>query len=107
MTSVDVPELGEMEVEAVFRHKDMVDYLVVEFSRAEYATPGFVLQPVITCNAHGERVYDGPETAQLWHYVEQREQRRHNRADITLAALQLYSDKTLLNMKGLHAHPVR
>lgn len=107
VTKDDVPELGDMEVETVFRHKDILDFLVSEFGCAEYATPDFVLKPKIALNAHGERVYDGPETAYLWHYLQQLEQRDHKRVDVVIAAVQLYSDKTLLNMKGLQAHPVR
>lgn len=50
---------------------------------------------------------DEPYTADFWRWLQQQLIKKRGRDDFTIAALQLYSDKTLLNFKGVTAHPVR
>lgn len=56
------------------------------------------------------RVFDGPHTADVWIKLQQLLRGRlpaAQQSKAAIAALQLYSDKTLLTMKGLQAHPIR
>ena len=108
VTPEDVPELGDMQPKAVLRYRDMTDFLRTQFSNPQYAQE-FVLRPRRDHNEDGERVFSTPETGDVWNYAQALLDRRFcsSAVDPVIAALQLYSDKTLLNMKGLQAHPVR
>lgn len=109
VTKDEVPELGDEEMSAKFFYKDTEDWLI-----EQYGNPSLkgvlVHEASKSFNEHGERCYDTPEHGDAW--LRQQEILRSTLPvpDIgppVIAAIQLYSDKTLLNRKGLDCHPVK
>jgi len=52
-------------------------------------------------------VYSQPDDGDRWLWFQDKLRAQHPGQSPVVAAVQLYSDKTLLNMKGLTAHPIR
>jgi hypothetical protein len=97
----DYPELGDISVSAPFHHRDIVKYLVSEFGNRKYKNH-FTLRGYEDIQPSGKRVYSHPHTADAWLHLQSLIP-----PHAVLAALQMYSDKSLVNDKGLHAHPVK
>lgn len=107
VTKEQVLELGDLQIEATLRYKDTQEFLVNEFGNTAYQE--MALGPVEQRNSKGQRVFAEPHTADLWHNLQRRLECVFSmgQGQLVIAALQLYSDKTLLNMKGQQAHPMR
>ncbi|GAX77802.1 hypothetical protein CEUSTIGMA_g5245.t1 [Chlamydomonas eustigma] len=111
ITKEDVSQLGDTVITADFHHKDMVTFLKEQYGNKEYQGY-FALQFKEERTEGGDRCYDDVHNCELWEQIEKRVRRDHPNPVATgrppmLAALQLYSDKTLLNMKGVNSHPIR
>jgi hypothetical protein len=89
------------EVIVPFFFRDMNHFLSEEFSNEEYKG-FFATKSGPVYNSRGDRVYNHPHNADAWIHLES-----NLPADHVIAALQVYSDKTLINSKGLSAHPIR
>ena len=102
----DVPQLGDIVMSAKFFLKDTEDWLRGEFDNPTYKD-NFVMEAKEYHNEDGERCFNTPEQCDAWLYQQKalRELLPHH--DPVVAAIQLYSDKTLLNRKGLNCHPVK
>jgi len=57
--------------------------------------------------AHTYRVWEDPHHGDAWLNSQELLQVQNPQLDPVVAALQLYSDKTVLTMKGRQAHPIR
>lgn len=110
VTSEHVEGLEE-PFSANFYFRDVLKWLTTEFSNAEYKNTGdgesFVLEAKEVVNAAGKRVYNKPEQCDAWIDLQRQLRRTKEFKDAVIAALQLYSDKTLLNRKGLQCHSVK
>ncbi|GAX74319.1 hypothetical protein CEUSTIGMA_g1768.t1 [Chlamydomonas eustigma] len=111
ITKEDVSQLGDTVITADFHHKDMVTFLKEQYGNKE-CQGYFALQFKEERTEGGDRCYDDVHNCELWEQIEKRVRRDHPNPVATgrppmLAALQLYSDKTLLNMKGVNSHPIR
>lgn len=87
-----------------FHYRDPVDWLCMAWGSA--SPDCFTLDADCAYNEQGERIYNEPHQCDTWINM-QNELRAHVNANGVIAALQLYSDKTLINRKGLSAHPIR
>lgn len=100
VTERDLPGLDAV-VSAPFYHRDMILWLesiLNKFVNKE----GFVLRASMAYDSENERLYNEPHACDAWLYL----QSKIPESGI-IAALQLYSDKSLVNMKNLSAHPIR
>ena len=105
VTNEDVEGLGDVIVQRPFHMKDMRRWLELEFvdkslndSFVTTAAPAFV---------DGQRVYNAPHQCNAWIEMQDLVRSRPGLDSAVIAALQLYSDKTLVNRKGLDVHPVK
>ena len=96
----DIPEMGTLSVSALFHYKDILKFTIGEFANSEYED-GFVLQAKVKTQ-DGRRVFTHPSNADAWIHL-QNKLPKH----AAIAALQLYSDKSLVNNKGRSVHPVK
>ena len=119
----DVPGIRS-PVQLPFVMRDLEEWLEVELRRSDYqvetvgdedAPPRFVsvlkmeAAPVYVPLANGDmaRVISTPETADTWIMLQQKLRARPGNENACVAALQLHSDKTLVNHKGTSCHPVK
>ena len=94
-------------MEATWRYWDALEFLASEFGNTAYQelAPG----PVVQRNSRGRRVFGELHTADLLHHLQQMMAQVFGRGqeELAIAALQFYSDRTLLNVKRQQAHPMR
>ena len=121
ITEEDVPGLSS-PLQFPFAMKDMRAWLEEEFERAEYKEEvegshpvtyksGLCMEaaPVYRAKEDGsrQRVITTPDTADVWIKLQAKLRQQPMRNDAFIAAVQLYSDKTLVNHKGMTCHPVK
>jgi hypothetical protein len=120
ITEEDVPGLSS-PLQFPFAMKDIVTWLEEEFRRPEYKVEveGFRTQytsslimnaaPVYKEMPDGsrQRVITTPETADTWIQLQDKLRMHSVSREGCVAAVQLYSDKTLVNHKGMSCHPVK
>ena len=107
VTDSDVPGLKSSKYSTKFYYRDMRQWLLDEFANPEY-NDNFALDAVIAevgTGIYAQRVYNEPHQCEAWADMETAIRRRDRTG--VVAALQLYSDKTLVNRKGLSCHPIR
>eukprot|EP00798_Chlamydomonas_sp_ICE-L_P002933 gene2933-biopygen14867 len=105
VTSADVPDMGLEVFQAQYFYEDMDHFLRLEFGNSDHMGQ-FVLHASKKEDENGNRCYDDPHTAELWNYFQDRIRQQPGHQSSVVAALQLYSDKTHLNVKGTDCHPV-
>ena len=105
ITESDVKGLGDVVVQRPFYMKDMGRWLELEFADKTQkdtfildASPRFV---------GTKRVFNAPHECDAWLELQHMLRSRPGNDKAVIAALQLYSDKTLVNRKGLDVHPVK
>lgn len=98
-----VTEFGQ-PVHIRFDHVDTAHWLEVEFSKKEYSSDFTLWASVEEAIVDGvrQRVISKPANANRW--ISHQASIEHGGV---VAALQFYSDKTLINNKGASAHPLR
>lgn len=87
-----------------FHYRDPVEWLSRAWAGASPSE--FTMDADLAYNEQGERIYNAPHQCDTWITL-QNELREHVNPNGVIAALQLYSDKTLINRKNLSAHPIR
>ena len=93
-------EIVVQGIRVTFSHADTAHWLQAEFGCPAYSD-GFVLRAAP--RYHGAmRVFEEPHEGLAWVQAQQVLD-----AGSVVAAVQLYSDKTQLNMKQLSAHPIK
>lgn len=98
------PIKRDMKVfEETFHHADIMLWLASQYSQSPSGL--FATQFEQKLDAAGNRCFNEPHQCGRWEFLEA--ELRKEDPDGKIAALQAYSDKTLLNMKGATAHPIR
>lgn len=100
VTNADVPGLNA-DVSAPFFHRDLLVWLRKMLQKF-IDKDDFVLRAAVKTNMDGARIYNEPQYCDAWLHLQSLLP-----AHSIIAALQLYSDKSLVNMKNLSAHPIR
>lgn len=93
-------EIAVQGIRVTFSHADTAQWLQAEFSRTAYSD-GFVLRAAPKYDG-AIRVFEEPHEGLAWLQAQQVLD-----AGAIVAAVQLYSDKTQLNMKQLSLHPIK
>ncbi|KAL4431240.1 hypothetical protein ABPG75_006496 [Micractinium tetrahymenae] len=114
ITSEHVPQLRDHRVNVRWFFRNSEQWLVSQCGNPAY-DGSFVLRARKRRGPDGQRIIRDPHTADAWLEAQATLRERlqaagASEADIkaaVIAALQLTSDKTLLNVKGLQAYPVR
>ena len=121
ITEDDVPGLSS-PLQFPFAMKDMKSWLEEEFRRPEYkvevegSTPTTYTSSLIMDaapvykempNGSRQRVITTPQTADTWIQLQEKLRMHSVSRKGCIAAVQLYSDKTLVNHKGMSCHPVK
>ncbi len=93
----------EQGVEAELYHVDTAEWLAAEFGNPKYAQ-GFTLRAAVRM-VNGQRAWSCPADSDVWN---------GHQADVdviangaVVAAIQLYSDKSLLSNKGTSVYPLK
>jgi hypothetical protein len=88
-----------------FFHMDPVEWLKNEWQDPAHKE-AFTVDAAYAYNSKGERIFNEPHQCDTW-LAMQNVLRQDLDPNGVIAALQLYSDKTLVNRKGLSCHPIR
>jgi hypothetical protein len=88
-----------------FHYRDPVDWLATEWQSKDNKD-AFTVDAGIAFNSQNERLYNEPHQCDMWITL-QNDLRQYLDPNGVIAALQFYSDKTVVNKKGLSCHPIR
>lgn len=121
ITDEDVPGLAA-PLQFPFAVKDILIWMGEEFRRADYreevegsnpkqyksslcmeAAPEYKMM----ADGSKQRIITTPQTADTWIQLQAKLRSQAMFKDSSIAAVQLYSDKTLVNHKGMSCHPVK
>jgi len=103
VTAEDVPGMPE-PYSCAFRFRDMNKWLVGEFKDNSYRGH-FHTEGSVKLDADGNRLFNVPHQCDAW--LTQQSYVRSTNPDGVVAAVQLFSDKTLVNRKNLSCHPIK
>lgn len=105
VTDKDVPGLPK-PYSANFFHVKTDQWLAEEYGD-EKNKEGFVVHASPRQDEDGNLIFNKPEESYAWIEAEIAIRQRPESSDGVVAALQFYSDKSLLNRKGLQTHPIK